>query len=148
MINVNEVNYNEITKIISEANIIRNNKGERYYNISSSFDIETTSILYNDVKVGFMYIWMFQIEDYQIYGRTWIEFNNFMKRLKSIAKTGKNKIYTIYVHNLSYEFQFIKDLFEWENVFAISERKPIKATTIDGFMFKDSYILSGLSLEK
>src|SRR5699024_5869147 len=88
------------------------------------------------------------IEDYQIYGRTWIEFNNFMKRLKSIAKTGKNKIYTIYVHNLSYEFQFIKDLFEWENVFAISERKPIKATTIDGFMFKDSYILSGLSLEK
>ncbi|MFW3388004.1 UNVERIFIED_CONTAM: DNA polymerase, partial [Kocuria sp. CPCC 205274] len=59
---------------------------------------------------------------------------------------GSDKRLVIYVHNLAYEFQFMRKYFEWEEVFSIKERKPIRALTVDGVEFRDSYILSGMSL--
>ena len=37
--------------------------------------------------------------------------------------------------------------FEWESVFAVKDRTPIKAMTKQGIEFRDSYILSGLPLK-
>ena len=54
----------------------------------------------------------------------------------------------IFVHNLSYEFQWICHKFEWKSIFARKERKPMKALTKNGIEFRCSYILSGCSLEK
>src|SRR6185312_14231552 len=61
-------------------------------------------------------------------------------------KTSKNKRLVVYIHNMAYEFQFMKSLFKWESVFSVGERTPIKALTKDGIEFRDSYILSGMSL--
>lgn len=114
-------------------------------NFPVSFDIETTSTYdQNGEKIAFMYIWMFCWNGLVIYGRTWEE---FIKLLQGIRNLIKKKI-IIYVHNLAYEFQFIRKWFEWEKGFANDERNIIYGITKDKFEFRCSYMLSGMSLEK
>lgn len=120
-----------------------------YYNVEAGFDIETTSYTTEEgEKVAFMYIWMLGIgfDNEVIYGRTWDEFKDCIETISEILDlTDENRL-VVYVHNLSYEFQFMRKYFDWLNVFAVDERKPIKALTVDGIEFRDSYILSGKSL--
>ena len=123
----------------------------KYYNIPCAFDIETSSTIINGhEKFAFMYIWVFGIIDsrFIIYGRKWEEWVKFCKDLQEYFLLDSETILPIYVHNLGYEFQFFKHYFEWFNVFASDERKPIYALTTKGIEFRDSYILSGMSLEK
>lgn len=117
-----------------------------YYNIESSFDIETTSTTYNGEKCSFMYIWQFGIDDTVYYGRTWEQFGEFLTNLIEQMNISYFNRLIVYSHNLGYEFQFIRKMFDWDNVFSVDERKPIKALTVQGIEFKDSYILSGFSL--
>lgn len=117
-----------------------------YYNIEAGYDIETTSLIYQDRKSAFMYIWQMGIKDYIFYGRTWEEFSDALSVLKNTLKLSLKRRLIIYVHNLAYEFQFMRKYCEWDSVFSLSERKPIKAVTTDGIEFRCSYILSGLSL--
>ena len=157
-------NISDFLNTINKKNIITS-KGKIYYNIAMSFDIETTSfyedkngIIYtndeykklkNKVKAdkkAIMYIWQFAIEENVIIGRTWNDFLYFCKKLYDYLNLEKRYI-IVYVHNLSYEFQFICKWFNWIDIFADSERKPIKATTDSHFVFKCSYRLSGYSLE-
>lgn len=123
----------------------------KYLNIESAFDIETSSTYVNNEKFAFMYEWTFGIgnKDNIFFGRNWEDFKNFLSELKEILNLSKNKLLVVYVHNLSYEFQFMRKYFNWDIVFAISDRKPIKATCFEyGIEFRDSYILSGYSLAK
>lgn len=134
-------------------------RDEKYYNIPASFDIETSSIrVYDGVnidkhtdygrKCAFMYIWQFAIRDFVIIGRTWQEFKEFVGMLKDAFKLDSSNYLVVYVHNLGFEFQFIRNHFEWDDVFAKEQRNPIYARTTEGLEFRDSLILSGLSLEK
>lgn len=148
-----------------------NNKKEKFYNVPASFDIETTSF-YRDVdgtaysyeqlqkiqevkgkrlkleKVSCMYVWQFGINGYVIVGRTWEEFTDMMETLSRHLSLSATRRIIVYVHNLSYEFQFIRKRFTWERVFSIDLRKPIYAITDTGIEFRCSYLLSGYSLEK
>lgn len=117
-------------------------------NIACAFDIETTSYIWQGNKTAFMYIWMFGLEDYVFYGRTWEEFLEFLKILSNRLDLAINRKMVVYVHNLSFEFQFIYKLFDWDRVFCLRKHKPIYALTSDGIEFRCSYLLSGLSLEK
>lgn len=119
-----------------------------YANIPLAFDIETSSTYIEDDKVAFMYIWAFGFADSVYYGRTWEEFTELLTRLSTLWELGGKHKAIIYVHNLSYEFQFMRKHLEWEDVFAVDERKPIKALTSENIEFRDSYILSGFSLAK
>lgn len=121
-----------------------------YINLPCGFDIETTSTYKDNEKIAFMYLWAIGIldENYIFYGRTWVDFLNLLNELQEVFKTHEERILTIYVHNLSYEFQFMRKYLTWKNVFAVDDRKPIKALCDKGVEFKDSYILSGYSLEK
>lgn len=148
MLHYTELEFEKLIQIAKQARIIRTNKKVSYYNLSTSFDIETTSVYHKNEKVAFMYIWMYQIEDVCVYGRTWNEFREFMFTLKKAFALNTKRFLVTYVHNLSYEFQFMLYELEWKNVFAVDERKPIKAICDLGIEFRDSYILSGLSLEK
>ena len=119
-----------------------------YLNIESAFDIETTSTIFAGEKSAFMYVWMFGIgygKDV-FYGRTWEEFLDLCQLLGSYFELDENKRLITYVHNLGYEFQFMRKVFSWEGVFSINERKPIKALCDIGIEFRCSYILSGYSL--
>ena len=128
---------------------IRLKKSIEYYNIGSSFDIETSSTYYNNKKVAFMYVWAMMIGNEENYftGRTWEEFLNLLDQIKEELKLSFTRRLVIYVHNLGYEFQFMRKYFEWDSVFSVDDRKPIRAVTKNGFEFRDSYILSGYSLE-
>ena len=119
-----------------------------YYNIPCAFDIETTSFYDNGEKVGLMYIWQFGINGHIFIGRYWNEFIELLDKLRAEFDINIENRLVIYVHNLAFEFQFIRKLFRWYNVFSIDSRKPIYATTCYGFEFRCSYLLSGYSLAK
>jgi len=125
-------------------------KSTEYLNLECAFDIETTSTYTKDnKKFSFMYLWGFGIGEhgtYFKYGRTWEDFKALLNTVANELNISLGRRLVIYVHNLGYEFQFMRKLFSWDSVFSIDERKPIKAVTVDGFEFRDSYILSGFNL--
>lgn len=123
-------------------------KSGKYIYPFLTFDIETSDFYYNNGEnyETFMYIWQVCIEDDVIFGRTWGDFIHFLKYVYKKLRLKKEKI-VIYVHNLSYEWQFMKMFFNWENVFAMGEHTILKCST-DKFEFRCSYKLSNMSLEK
>lgn len=143
-----DISQFNITDISAE--VVKTPKRCSYINIECAFDIETTNTLVNDEKFAFMYCWQFGIQDKEhIYlGRTWEEFIVTCKRVQEYFGLSEEKRIICYVHNLGFEFQFMRKWFEWLNVFAVDERKPIKALCSYGIEFRDSYILSGYSLAK
>lgn len=154
MIDIKNLNIEDLISIkpsIIRTNKKMNNQNIQYLNIESAFDIETTSIKFQDGnKCAFMYIWQFGIGygEKIYYGRTWEQFINLCKILQETYKLNDNKRLIVYIHNLGFEFQFMRKYFKWVDVFSITERKPIKALCSYGIEFRDSYILSGYSLEK
>lgn len=143
--------HNILINFVDEEKI-RTQKKISYYNIPCAFDIETTSIKVQQSsqmdKQAFMYIWQFCIGGFVVVGRTWDEFIELYDKLVEFFDTSRDKHLIIYVHNLGFEFQFIRKRLKWETVFSLDNRKPVKAVTIDGIEFRCSYILSGYSLAK
>ena len=123
-------------------------KKGKYVELPASFDIETSSFMHEGRKAACMYIWMFGLNGLVLIGRTWDEFLEVMIRVMLHFELGDKKHLIIYVHNLAYEFQFIRKLFEWTDVFALKSRVPVYGRTLEGFEFRCSYILSGYSLAK
>ena len=88
---------------------------------------------------------MFGINDTVYYGRTWDELKEFLYRVNESAS--ENKI--CYIHNLSYEFQFLRGEFLLEDVMARTQRKVMKCKLADyNFELRCSYFLSNVKLEK
>lgn len=98
---------------------------------------------------AFMYIWQFCIADRVVMGRDWISFGQLLTRLqKGLELTTFGNHLVIYVHNLAYEFQFIRNFFTMSDVFALDKRKVAKCTLNDVFELRCSYKLSNMSLDK
>lgn len=131
-----------------EFDVIRTNKKVDYINLPCGFDIETTSYKHDNMKTAFMYIWALGIghDTGVYYGRTWEEFADVCELLQDKLGLHSERRLVVYVHNLGYEFQFMRKHFTWLNVFAVGERKPTKALCDYGIEFRDSYVLSGFSL--
>lgn len=133
---------------ITKLTLSRSRKKD-YYNYPVSFDIETSSFRTETGEPrATMYIWQLCLGDdgQVITGRTWDEFLGLIHKIRLHFHISKNKILVIYVHNLSYEFQWIRKLFNWENTFSLSKREPLYARTDFGIEFRCSYHLSGYSL--
>lgn len=148
MIDINKLNKDYLLSI--NIPIIKTNKKITYLSIESAFDIETTSVMVQGQKSAYMYIWMFGLGygNNVYYGRTWQEFINLCKLLQETYNLSENRRLIVYVHNLGFEFQFMRKYLKWLNVFSVDERKPIKALCSYGIEFRDSYVLSGYSLQK
>lgn len=130
----------------SDFKLLKNNKKISYYNIPCAFDIETTSFYENGEERAIMYEWSLSINWVVMIGRTWEEFENIIEGLAEWADTDNDTRLIIYVHNLSYEFQFMRKHLNIEKVFALKERKVAQLITNEGIEFRCSYILSGYSL--
>ena len=147
-----------------ESKIIKT-KHKIFDNTIYTFDIEVTSYLkiknvqypqnvYEDftqkqkdkcIPHSIMYIWMLGINDTVYYGRTWDELKEFLYLIDQ--NTPEKKI--MYIHNLSYEFQFLRSQFLIDNVTARTERKVMRCKLADfNFELKCSYFLSNTKLEK
>lgn len=139
-------------------------KRKKIDNTIYTFDIETTSYLLLDGKQlpasnylklkkdererceyrCCMYIWQFSINDIVYYGRTWEEFRLFLYKLEKNCKYKK----IVFVHNLAFEFQFLKSHFHFEEVTARKAHKVMTALMRDyNIMFKCSYIMSNCALK-
>lgn len=139
---VNATEINDWFKEVTENPLPIDNK---IYNIPAAFDIETSSYYEYGNKRATMYLWSFCLNGSTILGRTWREFINLIDFLAVNLNTKKNSL-IIYVHNLGYEFQWMREWFKWEEVFAVKERRPVHATLSNGIEFKCSYILSNYAL--
>ena len=128
-----------------EVDLVEGNK-TLYYNCPASFDIETSSF-YNEEgeKRACMYIWQMGFNGTVVYGRTWEEWLNCLDQLVDYLDLSINKRIIIYVHNLGYEFQFIRKFFEWDKVFSVKQRRPVYALC-QGLEFRCSLILSNYAL--
>lgn len=134
-------------------------KHQIYDNNIFTFDIETTSAwINNDLKIipfdkrinkdeykkyvplSLVYIWQFSVNNVVLYGRYLEEFKDLVEELETLVVNP-----TIWVHNLSYEFQFLLNIFTFDKVFARKAHKVIYADK-DTVRFRCSYFLTRLSL--
>ena len=95
-----------------------------------------------------MYAWVFGVKELTIIGRTWEQFINLIDIVVTTLNLSLEQRLIVYVHNLSFDFQFFRKHFVFHKVFALEERDLISATTETGIEFRCSYKLSGYSLEK
>ena len=131
---------------INEAGVVIKRKRKMddliYKDIVCAFDIET-SRLEDDQAI--MYIWQFEAEGLTMIGRTWEEWLRFMEDVSEALPEGARLL--VWVHNLSYEFSFLKGIMQFDDVFMVRPRKVLYA--ISGKIeFRCSYLLSNMSLEK
>ena len=122
-----------------------------YFNIPAAFDIEasswsTGSFEEDNVQhFATMYIWQFGLNGSVIYGRTWNEFGFLISKLEEVLHLSSRRHLVVYIHNLGYEFQWLRRWFTWDKVFAIKNRRPVYAIS-DGIEFRCSYFLSNYAL--
>lgn len=140
-------------------------KGKKFDTTIYTFDIETTSYLMLDgsvyssieylkmskkdqercIKQSNMYIWMLGINDQVYYGRTWQDFQTMMLKINFYSPIRKY----IYVHNLSFEFQYLKSVFLFKNIKARKSHKVRSAELVlYPVTFKCTYIMTNCALEK
>ena len=125
-----------------------------YMKMFTVFDIETTTI-HPDPDVapeGFMYHWQMNIGGVVVFGRRWEEWVELMQTISKWLALSDERRLVVYVHNLAYEFQFIKDFLAEDlggfEVFATARRTPIYVMCGAGFEFRCSYKLTNMNLEK
>lgn len=121
------------------------NRKSHYKNIIAAFDIETTRL--PEIEQSIMYVWQLHLDGIgTIIGRTWHE---LLALLTQIRDELHKETLCIFVHNLSYEFQFLRAIYSFsqEEVFAVDSRKVLKCTMWDGAIeFRCSYLHSNMSL--
>lgn len=136
-------------------------KKKYYIDDIITFDIETTSAwmlpdgsiipyhtgekdeYWNSLKpLAIPYIWQCSINDTVYYGK---EFRSFLKLLHDIPN---NHNCIIWVHNLGFEFEFLQNILTFNNVFARTPHKPMKASCSEypKIEFRCSYFLTNMSL--
>ena len=133
--------------------------GERfrfgYLKIGCAFDIETTSFYSKkyDKDLACMYIWQLSLNKDTIIGRTWDEFIDVIEQLNFFASDHDGVILCL-IQNLSFEFQFIKSLFNWNknkegypDIFAKDDRTILYAK-YKNIEFRDTLALTGMSLSR
>lgn len=91
--------------------------------------------------ISLPYIWMLSINDTVYYGR---EFTDILKMFDMFP----DYHVIIWIHNLSFEFQFLCNLFSWKQVFAKTPHKVIKCIPREypNIEFRCTYFLTRLSL--
>ncbi len=141
--------WNEFPFSILKKDIVKSGKHKMYQRHPMTFDIETSKIPKdNDGHYeAFMYIWQVCIEGNVVFGRRWEELHEFMKNVVNAYKLSEGERVVVYVHNLSFEFQFIQDYFKFVDVFAMASRSILTAKTAH-LEFRCSYKLSNMSLAK
>lgn len=125
-----------------------------YLNVGCAFDIETTSYYSKsyDKDLATMYVWQLSLDKDTIMGRTWTEFKELMDTLSDYAESKEGKILCM-VHNLSFEFQFIKGILDWSikedtgypDIFAKDDRTILYAK-YKNIEFRDTLALTAMGL--
>ena len=152
---------NEVASYIKTFKKYRTKAKQTFvYNIPVAFDTETTNYTTDDgQKIGWMYVWMFRFGDplsngsLAIYGRTTAILDEFLTKLSENlglkCDPDNDLLLYIFVHNLGFDFEFIRDKLTIVSQLHAEPHNPIYVRDSRGFEFRDSKILTGgLSLKK
>lgn len=123
-------------------------KKVHYVEHLAAFDIETSSYMDEGEKRAVVYSYALAIDDTIHYARSADEFFPLLERIAADMELSLDRRLVVYVHNLAYEWQFIKHYMSWESAFAISsDRRIARAVSSLGFEFRCSYVLTNKPLE-
>lgn len=156
--------YEALEDVRKNAKLVRGN----IWDVGMSFDIETTQINNEEYHHAYMYIWQYAVNDIVIYGRTWGAFTAFYRELVEIFSLGKKiptkgksvKLYKALclIHNLSFEFSFLKKRLPWQikktkcgyvpNIFTKDAHNVVTATTFHNLEFRCTLNLTDKSLAR
>lgn len=148
-------NVNEFDMIKHNFISVYNEK-HKYIETPITFDIETSTI-YDEVKSlkenkpiyeGYMYHAQLCIEGYVFFMRTWREVQYIFEKIIQHYELDKQHKIACYIHNLSYEFQFLYRFFDVSNVFATAKHKVLKCVLNECIELRCSYYLSNMNLLK
>lgn len=159
-----EYEKDDITPIyyyVRDRDIIKRQRGNQrtknshfyYKDIVAAFDIETSRFTEKNapradlIDQSFCYIWQMSFNnEYVIIGRTLNSALDFFTQIDKNLMRDERLV--CYVHNLSYEFQFLSGIvrFKTEDVFCIKKRKILKALLWDTFEFRCSYLHANMGL--
>ena len=148
-----EIPYFDIMMSAPES---RKRRGASYLEIPCAFDIETTNIYTRNKKgridsdalrpYAYMYHWQMCIGYRVAFGRTWTEFVSALDLIEKQMNLSKNLRLVLYVHNLSFEMQFMRHFLNVTDSFCKSERNPLYVVHNDCIEFRCSAALSNMSL--
>ena len=150
--------YSEIpyTDIMLSAPESKKRRGESFLEIPCAFDIETTNIYKRKrgcidtdafTPYAFMYHWQFCIGYRVVFGRTWDEFRKMLRMIEKNMNLSKNLKLVVYVHNLSFEMQFMRKFLNVTDSFCKEDRFPLKIVHNHCIEFRCSAALSNMNLQ-
>ena len=106
------------------------------------FDYTKDPVFYQDcIPVSVCYLWQFGIDDVYFYGR---ELRDLIPVFDFLSSRKYQTI--VFIHNLSWEFQFLLNILKYTKVFARRPHKPIYAE-YDKLQFRCTYMLTRQKLE-
>lgn len=126
-----------------------------FWNLKCGFDIETTTY----IDRAYMYIWQIGINNKAFFGNTWKEFNDCLNIINSYidylnshkAKERHKKEFKAqaicFIHNIAFEWQFVRKEINVTDVFLKSLREPLYFES-NNIKFLDSYQITHMSLAK
>lgn len=144
--------YSQETKLYT---IKQGKFSNNYWNLRCGFDIETTTY----IDRAYMYIWQIGINNKAFFGNTWEEFNdclniineyiNYLNRQKAKEKHKKEfKAQALcFIHNIAFEWQFVRKEINITDVFLKSLREPLYFES-NNIKFLDSFQITHMSLAK
>lgn len=149
----------KIREIPNQRPGVKLNKSRRriYKDLICAFDIETTTVQVGDLPPilgrerpnlqAFMYVWMLQLgPEITVIGHYWPEFLDVLERIAEGLR--EDEYIVLAVHNLSFEFQFLRGIYPFTNeeIFALRSRKILRCDMMEHFEFRCSYVHSNLDL--
>lgn len=150
MIQCYEYQPNKVYNFLSKK--VRTNEGRsRLYILERwiSLDTETANNHDEENPVAWVYQWAFKFGDEVVGGRKPSELIEALRRIKDAYGLDQTHKVMIFVHNLSYDIQYLKDwlynAFGQFHILAVRAHKFIEFV-IDGFIFRCSWKLSNKSL--
>lgn len=122
-------------------------KKVHYVEHLAAFDIETSSYMDEGEKRAVVYSYALAIDGTIYHARRADEFFPTLEKIAAEMELSLDHRLVIYVHNLAYEWQFIKHYMSWDSAFAIaSDRRIVRAVSTIGIEFRCSYVLTNKPL--
>lgn len=137
--------------------VVKMGRGDHAYQtieIYAGFDIETTNIFQIDGWAAYAYHMQLSLSNgsdtFIYFFRKWEEVIRFFHLIIDHYNLSFANRMVIWIANFSFEFQFIRRRFQWDQddyaFFAKEERQPLKAT-YKGIEFREALSISGGNLE-